>query len=140
MFWWFLFPASSGEILCVLPPVSCIPKTPTFAEQGTVLNELIVKFFYGDFTPQGFKRYSGLWTGPPYGKKDLVVWRKDDAKIPEVCNPRFCSCSLRFQKASKFILTWNFVAHQDIAVAVAKLKEQMANPMPLGTDTGTRAA
>ncbi|CAL1128640.1 unnamed protein product [Cladocopium goreaui] len=54
--------------------------------KGTVLNELIVKFFYGDFTPQGFKRYSGLWTGPPYGKKD-------------------------------------------IAVAVAKLKEQMANPM-----------
>ena len=55
MFWWFVFRASSGEILCVLPPIFRIPKTPTFTEQGTVLNELIVKFFYGDFTPQGFK-------------------------------------------------------------------------------------
>ena len=35
--------------------------------QGTVLSELIVKFFHGDFTPQGFKRYSGLWKGPPPG-------------------------------------------------------------------------
>ncbi|CAL1157940.1 unnamed protein product, partial [Cladocopium goreaui] len=35
--------------------------------KGTVLSELIVKFFHGDFTPQGFKRYSGLWKGPPPG-------------------------------------------------------------------------
>ncbi|CAK9049551.1 Chaperone protein DnaJ [Durusdinium trenchii] len=48
--------------------------------KGTVLSELVVKFFHGDFTPQGFKRYSGLWSG-------------------------------------------------DIAVGVAKLKEQMSNPM-----------
>ena len=26
-----------------------------------------MKFFHGDFTPQGFKRYSGLWKGPPPG-------------------------------------------------------------------------
>ena len=38
-----------------------------FILQGTVLSELIVKFFHGDFTPQGFKRYSGLWKGPPPG-------------------------------------------------------------------------
>ena len=47
--------------------------------QGTVLSELVVKFFHGDFTPQGFKRYSGLWKGPPpgnIGKKDLAVGRK----------------------------------------------------------------
>merc|ERR1719413_178036 len=35
--------------------------------KGTIVAELIVKFFYGDFTPQGFKRYSGLWKGPPPG-------------------------------------------------------------------------
>jgi len=44
--------------------------------KGTVVAELIVKFFHGEFTPQGFKRYSGLWKGPPpgnIGKKDIVV-------------------------------------------------------------------
>ena len=32
-----------------------------------MLSELIVKFFHGEFTPQGFQRYSGLWKGPPPG-------------------------------------------------------------------------
>merc|ERR1712146_623905 len=44
--------------------------------KGTIVSELIVKFFYGEFTPQGFKRYSGLWKGPPtgtIGKKDIKV-------------------------------------------------------------------
>ena len=44
--------------------------------KGKVTTELIVKFFYGDFTPQGFKRYSGYWKGPPpgtIGKKDINV-------------------------------------------------------------------
>merc|ERR1712176_15091 len=44
--------------------------------KGSVVAELIVKFFYGEFTPQGFKRYSGLWKGPPpgtIGKKDIKV-------------------------------------------------------------------
>ncbi|CAJ1372235.1 unnamed protein product, partial [Effrenium voratum] len=44
--------------------------------KGTVLSELIVKFFHGEFTPQGFQRYSGLWKGPPpgnIGKKDIAV-------------------------------------------------------------------
>ena len=44
--------------------------------KGTVLSELVVKFFHGEFTPQGFKRYSGLWKGPPpgaIGKKDIAV-------------------------------------------------------------------
>jgi hypothetical protein len=44
--------------------------------KGTIVAELIVKFFYGDFTPQGFKRYSGLWKGPPpgnIGKKDIKM-------------------------------------------------------------------
>merc|ERR1712187_1097644 len=33
--------------------------------KGKVVRELIVKHFYGEFTPQGFKRYSGNWAGPP---------------------------------------------------------------------------
>merc|ERR1719305_737944 len=44
--------------------------------KGTIVAELIVKFFYGEFTKQGFKRYSGLWKGPPpgtIGKKDIKV-------------------------------------------------------------------
>merc|ERR1712176_862842 len=44
--------------------------------KGDVVSELIVKFFHGEFTPQGFKRYSGLWKGPPPGKigaKDITV-------------------------------------------------------------------
>jgi hypothetical protein len=57
--------------------------------KGTVLSELVVKFFHGEFTPQGFKRYSGLWKGPPPGG----------------------------------------IGKKDIAVGVAGLKQQMANPM-----------
>merc|ERR1719150_2217145 len=44
--------------------------------KGTITAELIVKFFHGEFTPQGFKRYSGLWKGPPpgtIGMKDIAV-------------------------------------------------------------------
>jgi len=44
--------------------------------KGKIVSELIVKFFYGDHTPQGFKRYSGFWKGPPpgtIGKKDIKV-------------------------------------------------------------------
>mmetsp|Transcript_7922 Transcript_7922/g.11013 ORF Transcript_7922/g.11013 Transcript_7922/m.11013 type:complete len:224 (+) Transcript_7922:96-767(+) len=44
--------------------------------KGTIVAELIVKFFHGEFTPQGFKRYSGLWKGPPpgtIGKKDIAI-------------------------------------------------------------------
>ena len=62
-----------------------------------MLSELIVKFFHGDFTPQGFKRYSGLWKGPPPGN----------------------------------------IGKKDIAVGVAKLKEQMSNPMCLGPDVSS---
>merc|ERR1712039_879508 len=43
---------------------------------GTIVAELIVKFFHGEFTPQGFKRYSGLWKGPPpgtIGKRDIKI-------------------------------------------------------------------
>jgi len=43
--------------------------------KGTVVAELIVKFFHGEFTPQGFKRYAGSWKGPPpgtIGKKDIA--------------------------------------------------------------------
>merc|ERR1711974_38791 len=43
---------------------------------GAIVSELIVKFFHGEFTPQGFKRYSGLWKGPPpgtIGRKDIAV-------------------------------------------------------------------
>jgi len=44
--------------------------------KGTVVSEMIVKFFHGEFTPQGFKRYSGNWKGPPpgtIGKKDIAM-------------------------------------------------------------------
>merc|ERR1711972_16471 len=44
--------------------------------KGGVVSELIVKFFHGEFTKQGFKRYSGMWKGPPpgtVGKKDIAV-------------------------------------------------------------------
>jgi len=44
--------------------------------KGAIVSELIVKHYYGEFTPQGFKRYSGLWKGPPpgtIGKKDIKV-------------------------------------------------------------------
>ncbi|CAJ1427112.1 unnamed protein product [Effrenium voratum] len=58
--------------------------------EGTVLSELIVKFFHGDFTPQGFKRYSGLWKGPPpgnIGKKDIAIGVE---KLKEqMANPMF---------------------------------------------------
>merc|ERR1712241_368855 len=43
--------------------------------KGKVVSELIVKHFYGEFTPQGFKRYSGAWKGPPpntLGRKDIA--------------------------------------------------------------------
>mmetsp|Transcript_61226 Transcript_61226/g.99111 ORF Transcript_61226/g.99111 Transcript_61226/m.99111 type:complete len:226 (+) Transcript_61226:42-719(+) len=46
------------------------------APKGGVVTELIVKFFHGEYTPKGFKRYSGLWKGPPpgnIGKKDIAV-------------------------------------------------------------------
>merc|ERR1711920_263679 len=62
--------------------------------KGSVVSELIVKHFHGEFTPQGFKRYSGLWKGPPPGT----------------------------------------VGKKDIAIGMASLKEQMANPqsVPFG--------
>merc|ERR1712056_75201 len=44
--------------------------------KGKVVSELIVKHFYGEFTPQGFKRYSGNWAGPPpntLGRKDIAA-------------------------------------------------------------------
>merc|ERR1719436_1586804 len=58
------------------------------APKGTVTAEPIVNFFYGDFTPQGFVRYSGLWKGPPpgtIGKKDIKIGyekMKDFFKTP----------------------------------------------------------
>jgi len=44
--------------------------------KGNVVSEMVVKFFHGEYTPQGFIRYSGLWKGPPpgtIGKKDIAV-------------------------------------------------------------------
>merc|ERR1711974_466612 len=44
--------------------------------KGLVASELIVKFFHGEFTPQGFKRYAGIWKGSPpgtIGKKDIKI-------------------------------------------------------------------
>merc|ERR1712079_338978 len=64
------------------------------APKGTVTAELIVKFFYGDFTPQGFVRYSGLWKGPPpgaIGKRDIKIGVERLRKFFEAPNPAFIS-------------------------------------------------
>merc|ERR1719305_1122022 len=58
--------------------------------KGTIVAELIVKFFYGEFTPQGFKRYSGLWKGPPpgtIGRKDIEVGM--EGLKTQMANPMF---------------------------------------------------
>merc|ERR1712039_998194 len=58
--------------------------------KGNVVAELIVKFFHGEFTPQGFKRYSGLWKGPPpgtVGKKDIAVGMA--SLMEQMKNPMF---------------------------------------------------
>merc|ERR1711972_296150 len=60
--------------------------------KGNVVSELIVKFFHGEFTPQGFKRYSGLWKGPPpgtIGKKDISVGVA--SLMEQMKNPMFVS-------------------------------------------------
>merc|ERR1712048_1460097 len=60
--------------------------------KGTIVAELIVKFFYGEFTKQGFKRYSGLWKGPPpgtIGKKDIKVGM--EGFKAQMKNPMFVS-------------------------------------------------
>merc|ERR1712048_913008 len=60
--------------------------------KGTIVAELIVKFFYGEFTKQGFKRYSGLWKGPPpgsIGKKDIKVGM--ESLKAQMKNPMFVS-------------------------------------------------
>ena len=44
--------------------------------KGHVVSELNIKFLYGEFAPQGFKRYSRHWEGPPpgsIGKKDIAM-------------------------------------------------------------------
>merc|ERR1712066_1100448 len=48
-------------------------------KKGSITAELIVKHFHGEFTPQGFKRYSGMWKGPPpgtIGKRDIAEGMK----------------------------------------------------------------
>jgi hypothetical protein len=60
--------------------------------KGSVVSELIVKFFHGEFTPQGFKRYSGMWKGPPpgtIGKNDIAVGVKGLKE--QMKNPMFVS-------------------------------------------------
>merc|ERR1719373_21341 len=60
--------------------------------KGDVVSELIVKFFHGEFTPQGFKRYSGMWKGPPpgtVGKKDIAVGIQ--GLVEQMKNPMFVS-------------------------------------------------
>ncbi|CAE8693485.1 unnamed protein product [Polarella glacialis] len=56
----------------------------------SVVGGLIVKFFHGEFTPQGFKRYAGHWKGPPpgnIGKKDIAVGM--DGLTVQMKNPMF---------------------------------------------------
>merc|ERR1712031_128119 len=59
---------------------------------GTVLSELVVKFFHGEFTTKGFIRYSGMWKGPPpgtIGKKDIAVGM--EGLKAQMKNPMFVS-------------------------------------------------
>ena len=59
-------------------------------QKGNVIAELIVKFFHGEFTPQGFIRYSGQWKGPPpgnIGRKDIVVGMEN--LKAQMANPMF---------------------------------------------------
>ncbi|CAE8732911.1 unnamed protein product [Polarella glacialis] len=56
----------------------------------SVVGGLIVTFFHGEFTPQGFKRYAGHWKGPPpgnIGKKD-IAGGMDGLKV-QMKNPMF---------------------------------------------------
>jgi hypothetical protein len=58
--------------------------------KGNVVSDLIVKHYHGEFTPQGFKRYSGMWKGPPpgnVGKKDIDVAYK--SLMEQMKNPMF---------------------------------------------------
>jgi hypothetical protein len=58
--------------------------------KGGVVSEMMVKFFHGEFTKQGFKRYSGMWKGPPpgtIGKKDIAVGLQ--GLIEQMKNPMF---------------------------------------------------
>merc|ERR1719229_825226 len=60
--------------------------------KGSIVADLIVKHFYGEFTPQGFKRYSGLWKGPPpgtVGKRDIAEAMKIFSE--QLRNPMFVS-------------------------------------------------
>jgi hypothetical protein len=60
--------------------------------KGNVVSEMVVKFFHGEFTPQGFKRYAGMWKGPPpgtIGKKDIAVGLA--GLVEQMKNPMFVS-------------------------------------------------
>jgi len=60
--------------------------------KGNVVSEMMVKFFHGEFTPQGFKRYAGMWKGPPpgaIGKKDIAVGL--EGLKAQMKNPMFVS-------------------------------------------------
>merc|ERR1711920_234035 len=63
--------------------------------KGKVVSELIVKHVYGEFTPQGFKRYSGAWGG---GSAPEHPWQERHSghhayperadEEPDVCDER----------------------------------------------------
>ena len=68
--------------------VASVCSSYTFVAKGYVVAKLIVKFFQGEFNPQGFKHYSGLWKGPlpgTIGKQDIaegVANLKEQMKNP----------------------------------------------------------
>ena len=70
-----------------------------------MLSELIVKFFHGEFTPQGFQRYSGLWKGPPPGNigKKVQPGVREEGTVPlkgtskKVCQSTRCSGHCRWR-------------------------------------------
>ena len=69
-----------------------------YPPKGTITAELIVKFYHGEHTKQGFVRYSGLWKGPPpgtIGKKDIKTgydsMRTFFEKLDEEPRPQFVS-------------------------------------------------
>ena len=83
-FWWELVDSSTG--FCKPVDRGWLSDETTYRIlQGTVLSELIVKFFHGDFTPQGFKRYSGLWKGPPPGNIGKKAWGDETEVSGKIC-------------------------------------------------------
>ena len=102
-FWWELVDFSRG--FCKPVDRGWLSDETTYRIlQGTVLSELIVKFFHGDFTPQGFKRYSGLWKGPPPGNIGKKAWGDETEVSGKMCFWWICKAFEQFDVLEQLML------------------------------------